>query len=214
MLTGGVLVADVVDVSRAALVAFLALTEGGDLARSDVAAWMLGPYADALAVGRPPQELGRPSLVLADADDELASAAARAGAQIRRVLIAFSHAHDGSIAEKLVARGVVEPIRDEQGATGYAPSDGGGASLTLRALGVVASELLTRPNRLAADLVVDGERVWLAEQPIVSGVALRSRRTEPWVPARDVRDSDPGWPAHPPTLEDLVAAADDPTPRG
>lgn len=214
-LTPGVFVGDVTELSREALVTFLELAERGEAVdRAQLSSWLFGPYLDALSIGRHRRDDAAPSLVVEDvaSEEEVVGVVARAYQGICRVLVAFHANPDPSVAARLVARGVVEPVSDERGNMGYAPLDDPGMTLTLRVLAITAAEMLTRPGRLRGDLVVNGDAVHIGERPIVSGVAMRSRQTVPWTPPRGDRESSPGWPARAPTLAELAAAADGVTP--
>ena len=201
--------ADVSDLSRHALVSFLRLDgDGGQ--RSELVTWLFGPYLDALTVGRESLLETEPSLVIDDAPAQEAAAAAIASATraIEGVLVAFHQDPDLSIATRVVEQRIVEPIIDERGASGYAPLGGRGMPLTVRVLALLTAELLARPERLFADLVVDATAIEIASRGVASGVAMRSRQTLPWRPSLDERNRDAGWPARPPTLAELVAAQD------
>jgi hypothetical protein len=153
-----------------------------------------------------------PSLVLDDGDapeETVALLITSATAAIERVLAAFHADPDLSVATRLLERRVVEPVVDERGGKGYAPFGSPGMPLNVRVLSLAAAELLTRPARLRGDLVVGPTSIEIADRPVISGVAIRSRQTLPWTPPRDERPSMPGWPARAPTLADLVAAQDD-----
>jgi hypothetical protein len=202
-LPSGILVGDVADLSRHALVSFLHVNaRGGE--RADLVSWLFGPYLDALTIGRRSElEEAEPSLSM----DEAVTDAAHA---VERVLLAFHQDPDLSVATRLIERGIVEPIADERGGHGYAPAGAADMPLTLRVLSLAAAELLTRPERVFADLAVSATSIEITDRVVASGVGLRARHTLPWTAARDERASDPGWPARGPSLADLVAAAEDP----
>lgn len=200
------------DLSRQALVAFLLLREGV-AERPELASWLFGSYLDALTVSRAELLDTEPSLVVDQAaPGEAAPTIARATQLIQRVLFAFHDDDpDPSVATRLVERRVVEPVVDGCGGSGYAPLGGPGMPLTVRVLALAAAELLTRPERLRADLIVSATSVAIANRPQVSGIGLRRRQTLPWSPAGRDANRDQGWPPRPaPTLAELVAAQDDP----
>lgn len=214
-LQSGVFIGDVADLSRTALVAFLRLGNRGaaPVTHAQLADWLFGPYLDALTVGHRSLVETEPSLVLDDgeAPDETTDLMiSSAAAAIERVLAAFREDPDLSVAARLLERRVIEPIIDERGGQGFAPFGSPGMPLSVRVLSLAAAELLTRPARLRGDLVVGPMGIEIADRPIISGVAIRSRQTLPWTPPRAERPSLPGWPARAPTLAELVAAQDDP----
>lgn len=205
VLPPGIFVGDVADRARLALVTFLRLAAHGTAVdRTALTEWMFGPYLDAISIGRDAPDVAQPTLVLGNEVETsgAASAVAIAALGLESLLRAFHSAPDLSVAAKLVGSGVVEPIIDERSARGYAPLADASFSLGVRTLSVTAAELLTRPERLFQDLVVTDNSVELAERPIISGVAMRSRQTWPWRPAAEQREEKE------PSLADLVAAAD------
>jgi hypothetical protein len=204
----GILVGDIAETSRAALVAFLR-PKGAAVERSQLAAWLFGPYLDALEIGRA-SALVEPSFVLDDIlRTETADAAvARATRAIEQVLRAFSEDPDPTIATRLVERRVVEGVVDERGSSGFVPLGEPWMTLGVRVLALVGVEMLTRPDRFRADIVVTERSVEIADRAVISGVGIRGRRTLPWRPSADERDRAPGWPAVAPTLAELVAAQD------
>ena len=208
-LAPGVLIGDVADRSRLAFAAFLRLAaDGAD--RPELASWLFGAYLDALSVGRATSSAAEPSLVIGDAALEESAGAVITSAtrSIHGVLRAFHNAADPAVAERLLERGVIERVCDDHAGSGFAPLGEPGMPLAVRVLALVAAEMLTRPERLRADLVVTETSVELAERSIGSGVGMRSRQTLPWTPSREERESAPGWPAAVPTLAELVAAQD------
>jgi len=210
-LQSGVFIGDISDLSRTALVQFLRLGERGPLDRPRLAEWLFGAYLDALTVGHRSLVDTEPSLVLDDgeAPEETVSLMIESATRaIQRVLAAFHTDPDLSVATRLLERRVVEPVIDERGGRGYAPLGYQGMPLSVRVLSLAAAELLTRPARLRADLVVGADCIEIADRAVVSGVAIRSRQTLPWNPPREDRPSLPGWPARAPTLAELVAAQD------
>jgi hypothetical protein len=216
-LPAGVLVSDVADLSRLALVAFLRL-RWRSAKRSELATWLFGEYLEALTIGRRSQVESGPSLMLDESMSEETAQASivQATAAIERVLMAFHGDPDLSIAPRLLEQRIVEPIVDERGTRGFAPLSDPTMPLAARVLALVAAEMLTRPERLRGDLVVeeslDGSSIDIADRPIASGVGLRTRQTMPWRPSRDELSRTPGWPAAkpgpPPTLAELVAQQD------
>ena len=78
-LPAGILVADVADLSRLALAAFLRLDAGGG-ARPELALWLFGLYLDAVSAGRASLAGPEPSLVVDDVATEASAAAAIAKA--------------------------------------------------------------------------------------------------------------------------------------
>jgi hypothetical protein len=217
----GIFVGDVADRARDALVTFLRLAaRGSSVDRTTLTEWMFGPYLDAISIGRTAPDVAQPTLVLGSEVEnaDAASAVAIAALGLESLLRAFHSAPDLSVAAKLVESGVVEPIIDERSARGYAPLADASFSLGVRTLSITAAELLTRPERLFKDLVVTEGSVELAERPIISGVAMRTRQTWPWRPAAEQREQNEaesaGAPASSrghdkgPSLAELVAAAD------
>lgn len=209
LLPPGILVEDVAATSRAALVAFLRLAEG-DRERGKLAAWLFGAYLDALRIGADPLTDERTKLVV-DVESVQESAAEQIATTVRvieRVLVAFYEEPDLSIATQLVDRRVVEPIVDHEGHTGFAPLGGEAMPLNVRVLSLATAEMLTRPERLRADLLVEATSIDIADRPALSGVGVRFQ-TLPWAPADDERDRVPGWPGRALTLAELAAAQDD-----
>jgi hypothetical protein len=204
----GILVGDIAETSRLALVAFLR-QEGGTGEGLQLASWLFGPYLDALEIGRA-SVVEESSLVIDDVlhNETAAAAVAKTTRAIERVLLAFSEDPDPSIATRLVERRVVEDVVDERGSSGFVPLGEAWMTLGVRVLALVGVEMLTRPERLRADIVVSEGSVELAKRAMISGVGMRSRRTLPWRPSADERDRTPGWPAVAPTLAELVAAQD------
>lgn len=204
----GILVGDVAETSRAALVAFLS-QGGGAGDRPQLASWLFGPYLDALQIGRA-SAIAQPTVIVDDVlrEETAAAAVARTTRAIEQVLRAFSEDPDPTVATRLVEQRVVEGVVDENGSAGFVPLGEAWMTLGVRVLALVGVEMLTRPERLRADLVVAEGSVEIADRPVISGVGLRGRRTLPWRPSADERDRAPGWPAVAPTLAELVAAQD------
>lgn len=208
VLPPGVLAADVAETSRIALVAFLRM-DGDAAARPQLASWLFGTYLDAIELGRR-SAIEQPTLVLDDIlrDETAAEAVAKTTLAIERVLRAFVEDPEASIATRLLERRVVEAVVDDQGNAGFAPLGETWMTLGVRVLALLGVEMLARPDRLRADIVIDGTSVTLADRAVVSGVGLRGRRTLPWKPSADERARSPGWPSTAPTLAELAAAQD------
>lgn len=210
-LPAGVIVADVADLSRLALVAFLRLDHSGVAERAELALWLFGPYLDALSIGHTSLLGSKPSLAVDDVlpGDAAASTIASATRAIERVLCAFHERPDPTIATRLLEHRIVETVIDDHGGSGFGPLGAPWMPLNVRVLALAAAEMLTRPDRLRAELVVGPSSIEIADRPVASGVGLRSRQTLPWTPSRDERERAPGWPASAaPTLAELVAAQD------
>lgn len=210
LLPAGILVEDVADLSRHALVSFLELASiGAALDRAALTSWLFGPYLDAISIGSAALDVTAPTLVFEDdGEPDVTARVAATAASIAKVLRAFAAGDDPSAAERLVGHGVVEMLVDERGSLGYGPRAESYFPLSVRVLSVTAVELLARPERLRADLVLDDDGIRITERPVMSGVAFRSRQTHPYRSATNAPESSPGWPERAPTLDELVREAD------
>ena len=89
-LPSGILVSDVADRSRHALVSFLALAER-KAERPELASWLFGPYLDALTIGHASLAASEPTLQVDDAAFDVPAVVriANATRSVERVLAAF-----------------------------------------------------------------------------------------------------------------------------
>ena len=110
-----------------------------------LAHWVTGAYRRALGVGGGEHW---PLVLRTTSDVPAAVAAARSALARAR---AAARSLDGRIVETLPDRVHVVRIRDDSGATGFAPIDVRGASLTDRVLSVLLADYLMRPEAYASD---------------------------------------------------------------
>jgi len=206
LLPSGVAIRDVADACRRAVVTFMDVAQaGGEPAY--LAPWLITEYREAIELsgvlecvaprGTAERRRVHPG--------QLASIVHAAAQRAMLVLAAF-HATAANGAEPVVPEhlfedGLVEPIMDDNGDTGYCPRTRPGMRLEERVLALLVAELLTRPNDVLEALAVDGHSVSLgASCPVrspQSGCIRRGRQTMPWMP----EDADGGgaraaWPIH------------------
>ncbi len=109
--------------------------------RYALADWLKADYRRALVLGS-----GEAWPVVVHVTSDLPVIVAEAQAAIAR---AKQSARAGKLLETLPMRVHVLRVRDESGATGFAPIDVRGASLTARALALLLADYLMRPEAYA-----------------------------------------------------------------
>lgn len=155
---------DVANACREAIDAFLALDDKEPRALSR---WFSGPYRRATSFAPRRRGLCGParraipvSVLIAEAQDAL------------RAAIAAAHGRDGErLIAMLPAIIAVAPVRDDDGARGFAPMDQTSAPLLTRLLTLLIADYLTRPDTYLADRRCDARSTTQPEIP-----ALRAGR--------------------------------------
>jgi len=153
-LTSGARVVDVADACRSAALGFA--WNAREWSRRELAQWLIGPYAHAVAAARPLRASG---MRRALASRELEEAAVHdLLARVHEEVLAdlresWSWKSDPRSARAHVASGLVGGIIDDASNLGFAPIDQPGMSLFDRVRSLFLADYLTRPGDYAAFFV-------------------------------------------------------------
>ena len=153
----GIRVTDVVDACRSAALGFAWGAHHG-WGRRELARWLVGPYAHAVASTRSLRPSGmRPAIVRGEVDEEtieklLTTTHAEIIGMLRRV---WSWTHDGHAARAEIGEGLVAGIVDTGSELGFAPVDNARMRLVDRVRSLFVADYLTRPGDYAAFAVCD-----------------------------------------------------------
>lgn len=153
----GVHVRDVADACRSAALGFAWSAHHG-WGRRELARWLVGPYAQAVAATRTLRASGtRRAVVHRPLDEEtIAELLATARAEVLSVLRnAWSWTHDAESVRARISEGLVAGICDEASELGFAPVDEPGMRLVDRVRSLFLADYLTRPADYAAFAVCD-----------------------------------------------------------
>ena len=148
----GIRVTDVVDACRSAALGFAWSAHHG-WGRRELARWLVGPYAHAVAATRSLRPSGmRPAIVRRALDEEtveelLTTARAETIEMLRGV---WSWTHDGSAARERIGEGLVAGIVDASSDFGFGPVDNVRMRLVDRVRSLFVADYLTRPGDYAA----------------------------------------------------------------
>jgi hypothetical protein len=153
----GIRVADVADACRSAALGFAWSAHNG-WGRRELARWLVGPYAHAVAATRVLRASGtRPAVVHRELDEQaidelLATARGEILEMLRGV---WSWTHDARSARARIGEGLVAGIVDEASELGFAPIDNVRMRLVDRVRSLFVADYLTRPGDYAAFAVCD-----------------------------------------------------------
>jgi hypothetical protein len=154
----GIRVTDVADACRSAALGF-AWGAHHSWGRRELARWLVGPYAHAVASTRTLQTSGlRPAVVRGGVVDEetLEELLRTAHAEIIEMLRGvWSWTHDGRAARARIGEGLVAGIVDASSELGFAPVDNARMRLVDRVRSLFVADYLTRPGDYAAFAVCD-----------------------------------------------------------
>ena len=157
LLLPGSRVRDVADACRSAALGFAWSAHHG-WGRRELARWLVGPYAHAVAATRLLRASGpRLAVVHRPLDEaEVEELLVRARADVLDVLrSAWSWAHDTATTRAWLDEGLLAGIADEASDLGYAPVDRAGMRLVDRVRSLFLADYLTRPSDYAAFAVCD-----------------------------------------------------------
>jgi hypothetical protein len=146
----GIRVHDVADASRSAALGF-ALSARSGWGRPELARWLVGPYAEAVAATRSLRVSGTRAAVVHRPveEDTVQELLTTARTEILEVLRgAASWKHDGAAVRAFMAEGLVAGIVDETSDLGFAPLDGR-MRLAARVRSLFVADYLTRPKDYA-----------------------------------------------------------------
>jgi hypothetical protein len=153
----GIRVVDVVDGCRSAALGFAWSAHNG-WGRRELARWLVGPYAHAVAATRALRASGmRPAVVHRELDEEtveqlLATTRTEILEMLRGV---WSWTHDARAARARIGEGLIAGIVDEASDLGYAPVDNVRMRLVDRVRSLFIADYLTRPGDYAAFAVCE-----------------------------------------------------------
>jgi hypothetical protein len=150
-------VRDVADACRSAALGFAWSAHHG-WGRRELARWLVGPYAQAVAATRGLRTSGLRRAVVHRPLDEavVADLLVEARTQIVSVLRgSWSWTHDAEAARACIDEGLVAGICDEASELGFAPVDNVGMRLVDRVRSLFIADYLTRPADYAAFAVCD-----------------------------------------------------------
>jgi hypothetical protein len=154
-LDAGVTVRDVADACRRAALGF-AWSGGLGWGKRELATWLAGPYARAVAVSEAPRSgVSARSVPPVDrqllTEEQVLDLLVRTHAAIiEGVREASSWRQDASFAREMIDEGYVIGVVDASSAIGYAPVDGCGMRLFDRVRSLFLADFLTRPDDYAA----------------------------------------------------------------
>jgi len=153
----GIRVADVADACRSAALGFAWSAHNG-WGRRELARWLVGPYAHAVAATRALRASGtRPAVVHRVLDEEtveqlLSTTRTEILEMLRGV---WSWTHDARAARARIGEGLVAGIVDEASELGFAPVDNVRMRLVDRVRSLFVADYLTRPGDYAAFAVCE-----------------------------------------------------------
>jgi hypothetical protein len=153
----GIRVVEVADACRSAALRFAWSAHNG-WGRRELARWLVGPYAHAVAATRALRASGtRRAVVHRELDEEtveqlLATTRTEILEMLRGV---WSWTHDARAARAKIGEGLVAGIVDEAGGLGYAPVDNVRMRLVERVRSLFVADYLTRPGDYAAFAVCE-----------------------------------------------------------
>jgi hypothetical protein len=153
----GIRIGDVADACRSAALAFGLSTHLG-WGRTDLARWLVGPYAEAVAATRSLRVSGTRAAVVHRPveEDTIQELLATARAEILEVLRGVpSWTHDGASVRTLLGEGLVAGIVDETSNLGFAPLDSGRMRLAARVRSLFVADYLTRPKDYGSFVICD-----------------------------------------------------------
>jgi len=153
----GIRVVDVADACRSAALGFAWSAHNG-WGRRELARWLVGPYAHAVAATRALRASGtRPAVVHRALDEqtveELLSTTRTEIIEMLRGV--WSWTHDARTARARIGEGLVAGIVDEAGGLGFAPVDNVRMRLVDRVRSLFVADHLTRPGDYAAFAVCE-----------------------------------------------------------
>ena len=153
----GIRVADVADACRSAALAFAWSAHNG-WGRRELARWLVGPYAHAVAATRTLRGSGvRAAVVRSELDEEtierlLAATHAEIIEMLRSI---WSWTNDAPTVRATIREGLVAGIVDEASELGFAPVDSMRMRLVERVRSLFVADYLSRPGDYAAFAVCD-----------------------------------------------------------
>lgn len=153
----GIRVADVADACRSAALAFAWSAHNG-WGRRELARWLVGPYAHAVAATRALRGSGMRAAVERCAIDEetigglLATTHAETIGMLRGI---WSWTNDAAAVRARIGEGLVAGIVDEASELGFAPVDNVRMRLVERVRSLFVADYLSRPGDYAAFAVCD-----------------------------------------------------------
>lgn len=153
----GIRVRDVADACRSAALGFAWSAHHG-WGRRELARWLVGPYAQAVAATRTLRASGtRRAVVHRPLDEEtIVELLTGVRGDVLAVLRgAWSWTHDAESARARIDEGLVAGICDEASDLGFAPVDNAGMRLVDRVRSLFVADYLTRPADYAAFAVCD-----------------------------------------------------------
>lgn len=153
----GIRVTDVADACRSAALGFAWSAHHG-WGRRELARWLVGPYAHAVAATRSLRASGTRQAVERRVLDEetVEELLATARAEIIDVLRGvWSWTHDAASVRASIGEGLVAGIVDEASGLGFAPVDNVRMRLVERVRSLFVADYLTRPGDYAAFAVCD-----------------------------------------------------------
>jgi hypothetical protein len=153
----GIRVADVADACRSAALGFAWSAHNG-WGRRELARWLVGPYAHAVAATRTLRGSGvRAAVVRREIDEEtIEGLLAATHAEIIEMLRGmWSWNNDAAAVRASIGEGLVAGIVDEASELGFAPVDNMRMRLVERVRSLFVADYLTRPSDYAAFAVCD-----------------------------------------------------------
>ena len=153
----GIRVVDVADACRSAALAFAWSAHNG-WGRRELARWLVGPYAHAVAATRTLRGSGlRAAVVHYELDEEtieglLAATHAKTIEMLRSI---WSWTNDATTVRARIGEGLVAGIVDEASELGFAPVDNARMRLVERVRSLFVADYLSRPGDYAAFAVCD-----------------------------------------------------------
>lgn len=190
MLPAGTRVKDVADACRSAALGFA--WGAPAWCRKDLARWLAGPYATAIAPTRapltpPPSSrvaTTRGGVVRPLEEQTIAQLLASAHAGLLDTLRgAWTACHEGSLSTTMIDLGLVTSVMDDEFGIGYAPVDFPRLRLVDRVTALFVADFLTRPSDYAAFSVCgDCNEVtldWFAHSAECSAPHVRLERRAP-----------------------------------
>jgi hypothetical protein len=148
----GVRVCDVADACRSAALGFAWSAHHG-WGRRELARWLIGPYARAVAATRTLRGSGTRLAVVhrpldeATVEELLVTARGEVLDVLRGV---WSWTHDSAAIRRYIEEGLIAGISDDQSSLGFAPVDGARMRLVDRVRSLFVADYLTRPADYAA----------------------------------------------------------------
>jgi hypothetical protein len=148
----GVRVPEVADACRSAALAFAGSARDG-WGRRELARWLVGPYAHAVAATRPLRASGtRRAVTQRSLDEEtIEELLVRSRTELIVMLRSvWSWTHDPAFVRARIDEGLIAGVIDETSELGFAPLDRTGMRLVDRVRALFVADYLTRPADYAA----------------------------------------------------------------